>query len=79
MALFSKIKLSEILNSKPVSTVFGFDRGTPIDRYYIEKFLKANSSFIKGDVLEIAENDYTKKFAKGDHTSHILHFDDSNP
>lgn len=79
MALFSKIKLAEILNSKPVSTVFGFDRGTPIDRYYIEKFLKANSSFIKGDVLEIAENDYTKKFAQGDHTSHILHFDDSNP
>ena len=27
---------------KPVSNVFGFDRGTPIDRYYIENFLNIN-------------------------------------
>ena len=25
---------------KPVSTIFGFDRGKPIDRYYIENFLR---------------------------------------
>src|SRR5688572_11384169 len=79
MGLFSKIKLSEILAAKPVSTVFGFDRGTPIDRYYIEKFLRQNAAAIKGDVLEIAEDDYTRKFAKGSYTSHILHFDNSNP
>jgi hypothetical protein len=79
MGLFSKIKLSEILNAKPVSTVFGFDRGTPIDRYYIEKFLNRHRSMVTGDVLEIAENLYTKKFGSGNYTSHILHYDDSNP
>lgn len=46
----------------PVSNVFGFDRGLPIDRYYIEKFLFGNKQFIKGEVLEIAESTYTRKF-----------------
>jgi len=79
MGLFSKIKLSQILAAKPVSTVFGFDRGTPIDRYYIEKFLRSNASSIKGDILEIAENEYTAKFGQGKFNSHILHFDNTNP
>jgi hypothetical protein len=78
MGLFSKIKLKDILNPKPVSDKFGFDRGQPIDRYYIEKFLKKNSSLIKGDVLEIAESTYTKKFGANGHTSRILHADNSN-
>ena len=52
-------------NSKypqPISRLFGFDRGTPIDRYYIEKFLDKNKTFIRGNVLEIGDNTYTKKY-----------------
>jgi hypothetical protein len=79
MGLFSKIKLKSILNAKPVSDQFGFDRGTPIDRFYIEKFLRDNCECIKGDVLEIAEDTYTKKFASGNVNSQILHYDTSNP
>lgn len=41
-----------------------FERGTPIDRYYIEKFLKKNQKYIKGDVLEMENNNYTYKFGK---------------
>lgn len=48
--------------TKPVSTLFGFERGMPIDRYYIEKFLAKNQKLICGDVLEIAESTYTMKF-----------------
>ncbi len=47
---------------EPVSKVFGFDRGTPIDRVYIEDFIKKNSKYIKGVVCEIAENTYSRKF-----------------
>ncbi len=47
---------------EPVSKSFGFDRGTPIDRYYIEKFLSNNSAYIQGVCMEIAERDYTIKF-----------------
>lgn len=42
----------------PVSTAFGFDRGTPIDRHYIELFLTANAGAITGRVLEIGDSRY---------------------
>jgi len=41
---------------QPISRVFGFDRGTPIDRVYIENFLEKNKNLIKGVVCEIAED-----------------------
>lgn len=46
----------------PVSRVFGLDRGTPIDRYYIAKFLGRNSNLIKGRVLEVADSRYSKLY-----------------
>ncbi|MBI1863724.1 class I SAM-dependent methyltransferase [Candidatus Woesebacteria bacterium] len=47
---------------KPLSRKFGFDRGTPIDRFWIESFLKENRRQIKGKCLEITDNFYIKKF-----------------
>ncbi len=49
---------------RPVSKLYGFDRGTPIDRYYIEKFLENNKVLIYGRCLEIHDNFYTKKFGE---------------
>jgi SAM-dependent methyltransferase len=46
----------------PLSNYHGFDRGTPIDRYYIEDFLNKNKSYIKGACLEVLNNDYTLTF-----------------
>jgi len=47
---------------EPLSEKYGFDRGMPIDRYYIEKFLQKNSNLINGKCLEIHDNYYTEKF-----------------
>lgn len=47
----------------PVSRVFGLDRGKPVDRYYIEKFLSSHASMMKGSVLEVGGLDYTRMFA----------------
>lgn len=47
---------------KPVSRNCGFDRGQPIDRYYIEAFLAANRADVKGHVLEISGDNYTRQF-----------------
>ena len=47
---------------KPLSRKFGFDRGKPIDRYWIEKFLSENERDIKGVCLEIGDNEYSLKF-----------------
>jgi len=65
---------------RPVSRVFGLDRGLPIDRYYIENFLSAYSHDIKGHVLEIGDNYYTKKFGNNWVTkSDILHVVKGHP
>ena len=66
------------LRTKPVSRFFGFDRGTPIDRYYIESFLQENNTDIKGITLEIAESTYTRQFDHGVTSFEVLHVDASN-
>lgn len=73
---FGKVDFGDFSHTKPVSAVFGFDRGTPIDRYYIERFLSDNADSIRGRVLEVAENTYTRKYG-GDRvsTSDVLHVD----
>ena len=66
------------ISTTPISNDFGLSRGTPIDRYYIESFLKENEIDIKGAVLEIAESTYTKQFDHGVTSFEILHVDESN-
>jgi SAM-dependent methyltransferase len=56
----------------PFSTSFGFDRGTPIDRYYLHRFLDANRSLISGRVLEVQVPSYTKQFGKDVRESHTV-------
>ncbi|NIG55283.1 methyltransferase domain-containing protein [Chitinophaga sp. Cy-1792] len=58
---------------KPLSTKFGFDRGTPVDRYYIESFLQQNIAAIHGHVLEIAESSYSKQFGQHVTKFEVLH------
>jgi hypothetical protein len=64
----------------PFSTQFGFDRGLPIDRYYIESFLRAQASHIHGAVLEIGDDTYTRMFGgPGVTSSTVLHAATGNP
>lgn len=50
---------------EPFSRVWGGDRGLPVDRYYIEDFLRSNSDRIRGTVLEIGDDGYTRRFGSG--------------
>ncbi|GEO05596.1 hypothetical protein AAE02nite_32600 [Adhaeribacter aerolatus] len=64
----------------PFSIRYGFDRGGAVDRYYIENFLQQQADCIKGNVLEIGDNEYTlryggKKVSKSD----IFHVNADNP
>jgi len=45
------VNYSDLLTNKPISTVFGLDRGTAIDRYYIEKFYNENKDLISGSIF----------------------------
>jgi hypothetical protein len=72
--LSKRIRFGSFRRTQPVSQQFGFDRGLPIDRYYIESFLAAHSSDICGHVLEIGDDAYSKRFG-GDRCTHqdVLH------
>ena len=63
----------------PLSTEFGYDRGGPVDRYYIENFLDKHQSCVTGHVMEIGEDLYTLRYGKSKVTkSDILHINDQN-
>jgi SAM-dependent methyltransferase len=64
----------------PVGRSFGFDRGQPIDRYYIEGFLQRHSTDIRGRVLEVGDPGYTRRFG-GDRVTRadVLHVEPGNP
>jgi len=59
------VSMGDLRRLEPVSREYGFDRGTPVDRYYIERFLAERSGDIRGRVLEIGDNTYTRRFGGG--------------
>ena len=69
-----RIRFGSFRRTQPICWQFGFVRGLPIDRYYIESFLAAHSSDICGHVLEIGDDAYSKRFG-GDRRTHqdVLH------
>lgn len=75
-----KIRRGDFNSTRPFSTNFGYDRGGPVDRYYIENFLAKNAALIRGRVLEIGDNDYTLRFGGDKVTqSDVLHVEENNP
>jgi SAM-dependent methyltransferase len=74
------IQLGDLQRLTPISRDWGFDRGRPIDRLYIERFIASHAGDIRGDVLEVSNNEYTIRFGGAQVSrSDILHYDDSNP
>jgi SAM-dependent methyltransferase len=70
----------------PVSRDFGGDRGSPIDRYYIEDFLRRHGGLsdyapgaIHGHVLEVGDDMYTRQFGLGVDRVDILDASPENP
>jgi hypothetical protein len=64
----------------PVSRTFGFDRGKPVDRWYIERFLAAHAEDVRGRVLEVAEPTYTQWYGGDDvRRSDVLFAAPGNP
>lgn len=47
---------------KPISFKYGYDRGKPVDRYYMEQFLAEHASDVKGHCLEVVDPAYTIMF-----------------
>lgn len=68
------------LPAEPASRKFAFDRGTPIDRLLIERFLERRAADIRGRALEIEAGGYVQKFGGNRVTQiDVLHAVAGNP
>lgn len=85
------VRFGSLRRLAPISREYGFDRGRPIDRYYIDSFLRRHGAWIgygggdiRGHVLEVGGDDYTRQFGSfeaqtGVTALDVLHADPSNP
>jgi glycosyltransferase involved in cell wall biosynthesis/SAM-dependent methyltransferase len=74
-----RVRFGDFDRTSPISLDFGFDRGTPVDRYYIEMFLAAHSGEIRGSVLEVGDASYCRQFGTGIVRQDVLHVATNNP
>jgi SAM-dependent methyltransferase len=63
----------------PVSDYFGADRGMPIDRYYIGRFMEGQKDLVKGNVLEVAEDTYSRLYGTDVRSVDVLHYSEGAP
>jgi SAM-dependent methyltransferase len=72
-------KLGDLRRVTPIDPNWGFERGTPIDRVYVEEFVSSHAADISGRVLEIAAPDYTTRFGREVEHVDILMATEGNP
>jgi SAM-dependent methyltransferase len=71
--------LGDLRRLTPIDPNWGFERGTPVDRVYVERFVGAHARDIRGRVLEIAAPDYTTRFGSGVEQVDVLMATGGNP
>lgn len=73
------INFGDLASMKPVSRNWGLERGLPVDRFYVESFLRKYAEDIHGGVLEVGDDRYTRDFGKDRVIkSDILHYREGN-
>jgi SAM-dependent methyltransferase len=70
--------LRVLRRTAPIGDNWGWDRGTPVDRFYIETFLDRHRRDIHGRVLEVKDASYTRRFGSGVTKSDVLDIDRAN-
>jgi glycosyltransferase involved in cell wall biosynthesis/SAM-dependent methyltransferase len=75
-----RVRFGDLRRLTPISSKWGFDRGRPIDRYYVEAFLARHAGDVRGRVLEVGDATYTQRF--GGHrvaNTDVLNLEDGVP
>jgi SAM-dependent methyltransferase len=73
------LDLGDLRRLTPIDANWGFERGTPVDRLYVERFIGGHAGDISGRVLEIAAPDYTSRFGSGVTAVDVLMAEEGNP
>jgi glycosyltransferase involved in cell wall biosynthesis/SAM-dependent methyltransferase len=71
-------RFGDFASVAPACADFGYTRGLPIDRYYVEAFLAGRSPDIRGRALEIGDASYCRRFGEVAHQD-VLHVDAGAP
>ena len=71
--------LGDLARTEPIGRRFGLDRGTPVDRWFIERFLARHAGDIRGRVLEVGDDSYSRRFGAGIEQQDVLHFVPGHP
>jgi len=58
----SSVAWGDLRRLRPISSNWGFDRGSPVDRHYIETFLEEHRGDVRGACLELLNAGYTQRF-----------------
>jgi SAM-dependent methyltransferase len=68
------VDFGDLRRLAPISSTWGFDRGVPVDRFYIDRFMRSHERDVRGRVLEIANPAMTRRYG-GDRVtrSDVLH------
>jgi SAM-dependent methyltransferase len=74
------VRFGDLRRTTPIAADFGYGRGGPVDRYYIESFLDQHRLDVGGRVLEIGDATYTHRFGGSRVDSvEVLHVDPDAP
>jgi hypothetical protein len=71
-------RLGTLRRTSPLSDFWGIDRGTPVDRYYIESFLAGYRKDIVGRTLEVNDREYTARYGTAVTQSDVLDINSAN-
>src|SRR5690349_7497374 len=70
------VRFGDLRRTRPIAADFGYGRGGPVDRYYIEAFLERHRLDVRGRVLEVGDATYTHRFGAPRVTrADVLHVD----
>ncbi len=73
------VRLGDLERVTPLDGRWGFGRGRPIDRRFIEGFLERHRSDVHGRVIEIADDTYARRFGGDLEGVEVLHLVAGNP
>jgi SAM-dependent methyltransferase len=85
LPLVGLARLGSLRRLTPISDQYGFDRGLPGDRYYIEDFLRRfaaapgySAGDLSGRILEVGDAYYATKFGPPEARVDVLHANAAN-
>jgi SAM-dependent methyltransferase len=61
----TRARFGDLRRTEPISP-WGFGRGVPVDRWYIERYLAERAHLVKGHALEFKEDLYASRFGAAD-------------